>query len=220
MIGTNHLDARTVASLDKLSIPFIFVKNYLPMRNDPGIRINFRKAGFLTAEHLHECGCKSLGIVYPGRGIPIASEFFNGVCASALEHGMFLRQEHIFETGNYVSDQVLEAGRKLATMKNRPDAVIAAADKTAVQLLEIFNESGIRVPDDIMLTGCNDTSGMAKMTVPPLTTVAMPMREAGKIAAVSLLEMLRGKKVETRVLDPSLSIRGTTCRINTELHNG
>ena len=210
VIGTNRLDDMTVASLDKLAIPRIFVKNYIPGRKDLSVRIDFRQAGFLAAEHLYRCGCRTLSMVYPGREIPIAAEFFDGVCAAVMEHGLIVKQEHIFETGNYLSDAVAEAGRRFAGMKNRPDGVITAADKTALQLLKIFRENGIRVPEDVMLTGCNDTSELPKMSVPPLTTVALPMREAGQSAARMLLEMLQGKSVESKMLEPRLSVRGTT----------
>ena len=210
VIGTSRLDDLTVVSLDKLAIPRIFVKNYLPGRKDLSIRIDFRQAGFLAAEHLYRCGCKTLGIVYPGRAIPVAADFFDGVCAAVMEHGLIVKQEHIFETGNYLSDAVAEAGRRLAGMKKRPDGVITAADKTALLLLNIFKENGIRVPEDVMLTGCNDTSELPKMSMPPLTTVALPMREAGQSTARILLEMLRGKSVESKLLEPRLSIRGTT----------
>ena len=51
----------------------------------PGaVRIDFAKAGALAAQHLIECGCRTLGLVYPGRHIPIAAEFYDGICSAAL----------------------------------------------------------------------------------------------------------------------------------------
>ena len=70
VLGTYRLDAMTVAELDKLAIPHLFVKSYLPGRDDPAVRIDFAKAGALAAQHLIECGCRTLGLVYPGRHIP------------------------------------------------------------------------------------------------------------------------------------------------------
>ena len=58
-------------------------------------------------------------MVYPGREIPIAADFFDGVCAAAMEHGLILKQEHIFETGSYLSELTAEAGRRLAAAHPR-----------------------------------------------------------------------------------------------------
>lgn len=109
VIGTSHLDALTIGELGKLAIPHIFVKNYLPHMHDTSVRVDFARAGFLAACHLIDCGCRTLGVVYPGRQIPIASDFFDGVCAAALDQGVQLRKEHIFTTGSYVCDAVTQA---------------------------------------------------------------------------------------------------------------
>ena len=210
VIGTSHLDALTIGELGKLAIPHIFVKNYLPHMHDTSVRVDFARAGFLAACHLIDCGCRTLGVVYPGRQIPIASDFFDGVCAAALDQGVQLRKEHIFTTGSYVCDAVTQAAEILAADADRPHGVIAASDTTASMLLEVFAKKGIRIPEDIQLTGCNDTSRVAKMTVPPLTTVRLPMREAGHVAGLKIMDMIRGIKTESVVLQPELILRGST----------
>lgn len=212
VVSSFQLDELTLEELDKLAIPRIFVKNYLPNRHDPSVRIDFNHAGFLAASHLIECGCKSLGLVYPGRHLPIAADFFDGVCHAALEHGVRIRKEHIFATGSYVCEEVTHVAEILATDPARPDGIIAASDTTARMLLDVFTLAGIRVPEQIMITGCNDTSGLAKMTTPPLTTVRLPMREAGQITARKIMAMIRGEKEESTMLTPELVIRQSTIK--------
>ena len=208
--GTYRLDPLTVNTLDKLTIPHIFIKNYLPQRNDQSVRVDFFKTGFMAVEHLKECGCKTLGLVYPGKNIPIATEFFNGVCAAVMEYGLFMKLEHIFETGNYVSDAVKTAAEKIAVMNNRPDGIVAAADSAARILLEVFERQDVAVPNDVMVIGCNDTSDIPKMTNPPLSTIALPMKKAGQTAAAMLIDLLHGKKVDSLMLEPTLTVRQST----------
>ena len=88
-IGTFRLDPMTILTLDKLAIPHLFIKNYLPERNDPKVRINYFRAGFLAAEHLKKCGCKTLAIVNPEKRWLIADDFFNGVSAGSWSTGSF-----------------------------------------------------------------------------------------------------------------------------------
>ena len=212
VLGTYRLDAMTVAELDKLAIPHLFVKSYLPGRDDPAVRIDFAKAGALAAQHLIECGCRTLGLVYPGRHIPIAAEFYDGICSASLENGVTLKREHVFETENYDGAKVEEAGLRIAELDSRPDGIIAASDDTAETLLEVFRRRGVRVPDDLMLTGCNDASELAKLTVPPLTTVHLPVQELGRRAGETITGMIRGTTFKTIMLEPELIIRQTTER--------
>jgi GntR family transcriptional regulator of arabinose operon len=212
VIATYRLDELTVAELNRLAIPHIFVKNYLPNRNDPGVRIDFVQAGFLAASHLIDCGCKNLGLVYPGRHIPIAADFFDGVCSAALENGVRLKKECLFATESYVCDKVKCAAETLAGNPARPEGVVAASDTTAKMLLETFRENGLHVPNDIMLVGCNDTSGLAAMTSPPLTTIRLPMREAGRATARGIIAMIRGDEPESLMLSPELVIRQSTIK--------
>ena len=210
VVGSFRLDEFTLAELGKLAIPYIFVKNYLPDRHDLSVRIDFNQAGFLAAAHLIECGCRSLALIYPGRQLPISADFFDGVCSAALGSGVRIKKEHIFSTGSYVCNEVALVAEALASDIERPDGIVAASDATAGMLLDIFSQKGIRVPEQIMITGCNDTSGLAKMTNPPLTTVRLPMREAGRITAEKIISMIKGEKTESVMLTPELVIRRST----------
>lgn len=209
-IGTSHLDQETIHSLRKLPIPYLFIKNYLPARDDIAIRVDFFKAGFLAAEHLYQCGCKTLALVHPGKALPIAAEFYDGVSSAVMEYGLYLKQEHIFETVEYDSALAICAAEKIISMKRRPEGIIACTDETAHKLMEKLTEHGIRVPEEMMIIGCNDTSDLPYLTTPPLTNIALPMKECGAMAAETLLDMIRGLSVKSRILSPALIKRKST----------
>lgn len=96
-----------------------------------------------------------------------------------------------------------------AELDSRPDGIIAASDDTAETLLDVFRRCGVKVPADLMLTGCNDASELAKLTIPPLTTVHLPVRELGRRAAETITGMIRGTPFKTVMLEPELIIRQT-----------
>lgn len=212
VIGTYKLDSLTIAELDKLTIPVVFAKNYLPGRHDFVMRVDFEKAGMLAVEHLVDCGCRSLGVVYPGYHIPIAADFFRGICCAAMEHGIIIHRQNIFETGDYVSKKIVLAAKQMAHSPHCPDGVIAASDQTAKMLLENLTALGIRVPQDIMLTGCNNTSQNSTLTNPPLTTVSIPMHELGKMTGKTIIAKILNKSAEPVTLSPELVIRSSTCK--------
>ncbi len=78
----------------------------------------------------------------------------------------------------------------LADPARRPDCLVAENDLLAVGCLRGAREMGVRVPDDLWVTGFDDIP-LAAMVDPPLTTVSLPIREMGE-AAVRLMAAALG----------------------------
>jgi LacI family transcriptional regulator len=96
-------------------------------------------------------------------------------------------------------------------MQPRPTAVFAANDAMAVGLLSALQEGGLRVPDDIAVTGFDDIP-IARFLTPPLTTVRLAIAELGDLAVQRLLlAMARGEDRERQheVLPTTLVVRGS-----------
>ncbi len=88
-------------------------------------------------------------------------------------------------------------------------AVIAFDDVVASYLIQALNKMGKGVPADVSVVSFNDELP-SKMASPPLTTVALPAAEAGRLAGEMLLERLSSDgPIEHRdvVLDESLVVR-------------
>jgi len=79
------------------------------------------------------------------------------------------------------SDGVI-AARQLLAMAERPEAVMCANDETALGLLIEAMGRGLRVPDDLAVTGFDDMP-MASLVSPMLTTVRQPVRELAATTA-------------------------------------
>ena len=127
-----------------------------------------------------------------------------------MEYGLFLKKEHIFEMKTYDSPEATAIGERIANMKNKPEGIIVSTDKAAKVIMETLQKNNLRIPEDIMITGCNDTSDIPKLTVPALTTVTLPMYECGRQAALMMLDLIQGKAHPDLMLEPSLTIRQST----------
>ncbi len=96
------------------------------------------------------------------------------------------------------------AGRTVAARlldrEDRPTAIFAACDEIALAILEEARRRAIRVPEDLSLIGFDD-SFLASRSAPPLTTVAQPLIEMGRLAVRSLLQLVAGDVVGTRHLE-------------------
>jgi len=102
----------------------------------------------------------------------------------------------------------------MLSLPERPSAIFAANDMIALGVLEVAEEMGFLVPDDLSLVGYNDIS-YASLPRIQLTTVAQPTFEMGKIATEWLLSVLSKEEILPlyRTLEPHLVVRSTTTRL-------
>ena len=92
-------------------------------------------------------------------------------------------------------------------------ACIAFNDLIAIGMLQRLRERGIRVPEDMSIVGCDDIFG-ADFCNPPLSTMASPIEQAGRVAVSMLLAQLNplaGGGTRSRSVMPThLTVRGST----------
>jgi DNA-binding LacI/PurR family transcriptional regulator len=90
-------------------------------------------------------------------------------------------------------------------------AIVAYNDIMALGVLARLRDRGVRVPEDVSLTGFDDLM-FGALCQPPLTTVAMPVVPAGRLAVDLLLDRLANRDAEVRQdeLDTQLIVRATT----------
>ncbi|HUG49530.1 MAG TPA: LacI family DNA-binding transcriptional regulator [Terrimesophilobacter sp.] len=112
--------------------------------------------------------------------------------------------------GGYQAALTAEAARELLTSPNRPTAVFAANDMSALGVLTVARELGLRVPQDLSVIGFDDVPEAANST-PPLTTMAQPLHDLGAQALEMLVGLLNGQDVPSHVQLPAeLVIRAST----------
>lgn len=112
-------------------------------------------------------------------------------------------------------DFTLPTGKKaihllLDERKAKFDAVVSANDDMALGALEALQERGIRVPNDIALTGFDDIEESRTLT-PPLTTARQPLYEEGRRAAEMILTLLEGKSLPSEVILPAELVVRQSC---------
>src|SRR5699024_7920375 len=93
--------------------------------------------------------------------------------------------------GGYRPHPTTSAARELLDRSDRPTAVFAANDLSAVRVLEVARDLGIRVPDELSIVGYDNIPDSVA-TSPQLTTVAQPLQEMGRQALGMLVAALDG----------------------------
>jgi DNA-binding LacI/PurR family transcriptional regulator len=93
-----------------------------------------------------------------------------------------------------------------------PTGILAMTDTLAFGALEAAAELGVRVPAELSIVGFDDNPA-ARHTTPPLTTVAQPQEEKGRLAAEWLIEDIERGEASSprrRLLPTELVVRGST----------
>jgi DNA-binding LacI/PurR family transcriptional regulator len=143
-----------------------------------------------VADHVLELGHRRLAIV---AFQPLTEGTVNTVTLRRLEgYRAALREHHIDPATVPVVDgfaydraAMAAVARELLSHPQRPTAVMAMSDEMAVGVIDAARELGLRVPEDLSVTGFDDTV-TASTADPPLTTVHQPHADKGA-AAVRLL---------------------------------
>lgn len=74
--------------------------------------------------------------------------------------------------------------------ETRPDALAAFNDTTAAEALAVVRELGLRVPEDLCVTGFDNTR-LSRYTTPPLTTISINRRDMAEKMVRLMMKLLR-----------------------------
>lgn len=169
---------------------------------------NFGGARVAT-QHLIDLGHRRIAHMRGRSDLASAQLREDGYRESLAEAGIPFDPALVLD-GGYQTAQSAEAARSLLTREDRPTAVFAANDMSALGVLQVALELGLRVPDDLSVIGFDDIPEASSST-PPLTTLAQPLQDLGAQALQMLVELLAGNEVPSRVhLPAELVVRGST----------
>ncbi|MCF2570340.1 GntR family transcriptional regulator [Mediterraneibacter glycyrrhizinilyticus] len=194
--------------LEKLGIPVLFVNNYYKELSIPHISMDDRRAGYLAARHLTECGHTRIGGIFKaddGQG----HLRYAGYTDALMEQEIKIRGDQVIWIDSEELRTMEEESAKFVKRLKGCTACVCYNDETAYKLVNILSKAGRRVPEDISIVGI-DNSGVAKFCPVPLTSVENPAEELGRTAAESIVgKILRNENMETQEFMPKLVMRSS-----------
>lgn len=166
--------------------------------------------GALVRHLIEDHGYKRIAFIRGLKG-QIDSEQRYQAYRDELEAHNLRLDEDLVVSGDFTQESGREAARILLDeRKLRFQAVAAANDRMAFGALEALQQRGVRVPDDVAVTGFDDLREAQSMGV-PLTTVRQSYYTAGKNALQALLKRVHGDTVQRQVLTPTQVLVRWSC---------
>lgn len=117
--------------------------------------------------------------------------------------------ENLFPAGNYDPYDAYNAIRKLLERHPDVDAIVAANDLMALSAARAASSLGLRIPEDVAITGFDDSQEATEHS-PALTTVRKPIVETAEAGALQLLELIdcRSQGLPTKTTDMVTKLSG------------
>ncbi len=178
--------------LEKQQVPYVIAWVYDP--DQPMLSIGFdnRRAMQSLVTQVLELGHRSVALITAERnGNDRAQQRYEGLLNAMKAHGLDPKTLHVIET-TYSITNGAEALKTLMQSDQKPTAVICGNDVLAAGAMVQARKMGLKVPDDLSITGFDDIE-IAEIVTPTLTTVHVPHRKMGKGAAQMLVALRNGQ---------------------------
>jgi len=205
----SEMDSHLMQMLTDSKIPIVFYDVGTPQKNITNVRVDYRKGMKKIVEYLHSLGHTRMAFLGHHSTLGPISErrktFLETVARfSPNTEGQIVAAADGLEGGR-------QAARELLSSGFQPTAILCVNDFMAVGVLRHLRDQGIRVPEDVSVTGF-DNIKLAEFCSPALTTVHIPRERIGQTIFGNLVpdqasDRLSGQEI---LIDPELVVREST----------
>lgn len=204
----SEMEPDLILELERSNIPVVFYDVGIVKPKISNIRVNYRRGIEEVVKYLHGLGHRKLAFIGHHSTLGPTSEREKTFTDTAPSYEGTEYRTVVNQDG---PDGGREAARELLDSGYRPTAIICVNDFMALGVLRELRERGMRVPEDVSVTGFDDIT-LAEYCYPALTTVHIPRDRIGHLVFEALTAdsdraSATGHEV---VVEPELVVRQST----------
>jgi DNA-binding LacI/PurR family transcriptional regulator len=191
-------------------IPLVFFDRICENMNTSQVFTDNYKIAFEATEHLINQGCRKIAFIAGPKHLYTSSKRFEGYRDALLQHDLPLNSDYLLHAG-WKPEGVEAFTRHLINLTEAPDAIFAANDTVAIEMMHVIKKHGLKVPHDIAVLGFNNEH-VGQFVEPSLSTIDMPAYEMGRAAAELLLFHIKDPEQhpEKKLINSKLIVRDST----------
>ena len=189
-LGILSSNSEKYFSMIKLPIVAVDREFYLDI---PGVGIvdpNAPAATYKTTELLIKKGCREISYIGPSPEIP-SSARIDGYFRALKDSGRQINEKLVYQNGDFTCDTGINGVTSLFC-EEHIDGIVCANDLIAAGAMLTLSKKGLRVPEDVKVTGIDNIT-ISQYLNPPLTTVDLHGYEVGAECANMLISLLLDK---------------------------
>ena len=190
-----------------------FVRWGAALPDQPGVSIgsdNFQ-GGYDITTHLLDQGCRRIAFLgHASSHYPEFQERHRGHAEAMRARGLAVEPGLQYDA---ITTELsgYEACLGLLARGERFDAICAASDLIAIGAMRALRERGLRVPQDVAVTGFDDIP-LAASVSPALSTVQQDTKQAGHLLVESLIALIRGEPAQGQTIAVRQVVRESSLR--------
>lgn len=194
-IMTSEADPFLLTELSRRDIPMVFMDTGTNSSRIANIQIDYGQGIQEALQHLFSLNHRRIAFISGPLNLKSAKRRYDAFVSGVEARGISADPE-LIEKGDHRMEGGVIAMRNLLRLKDRPTAVIASNDLTAIGALATIRDAGLEVPRDISLIGFDDIS-FAHLTQPPLTTIVLSRSQLAVTALAALEKLIRKESGES-----------------------
>jgi diguanylate cyclase (GGDEF)-like protein len=196
--------------ISKCKCPVVYID--YTSRRYPYVFTNDRKAMEQLVDH--QIDCHGFRDIFCLAADPESNSTFNRVAAykaSLKKHNIAINEDRISYDGDFYYTGGERLAKKILSGEiEKPEAVVCISDRMAIGLVNELTKHGIRIPEDIAVTGY-DASDDAAIGYTVITTYSPPIKQAGAEAVCELTRLMTGKRPIPISIDSGGLEIGSSC---------
>jgi LacI family transcriptional regulator len=207
--GVGHPElAPKFRDLEKEKVPIVSVfsvEAQATLSGNTNVAVDYHQQTYLATRHLLESGCKKLALV------DTIKSRTQGFLQAHEEAGLKHDPKLVYSTTLFARVEGERALEMLVRKKLKFDGVVCQSDTQALGVINGLTRLGIKVPDEVKVTGI-DNSPISVDCIVPITSVSSEMRTAALHAVELLLKKIEGESVSSLKIQPRLVIRESSVK--------
>ena len=188
LVGLDHSE-EVYNLIESQNIPAMSLWNFDPVSRLPCVGADNYEVGRKIADHVLDGGHSEIATLFPPLGgNDRATSRARGVLDALADQGHSPNEDQRLETPYSISAAKAAVQLYLDTGQ-RPHAILCGNDVLALGAVYAVQSRGLRVPEDIAITGIGDFKG-SRDVEPALTTVRIPARTIGQLGGNALVQSI------------------------------
>jgi LacI family transcriptional regulator len=211
-LSTETTDISHFKKWHDAGVPIVFFDRITDLIDTHKVVVDNTGGAYSAVQYLIDNGRRKIAHITSSPNLSITKERLDGYNKALAEYKLSPIPGYIqyCQHGGMMQEELEQAIDHLFTMDTLPDAIFTASDRITIGTLAALYKRGIRMPEQIMVTGFSNFSS-PEIFCPPLTTVRQPAFEMGKTATELLIQLIESKRpvtvFEKKVLPAELIIR-------------